>query len=226
MQYRFPEAINAFPSREFYEGRLTTGNVDRGARARLALSSFPWYGPESDGSIFPVAFVPCAAEEDYGRSSKSNKGQASLVKYIIGLLRALQLPENKNPEAPSEDRNRDTLTDQLQSFSISVLTPYSRQSTLLKQTIPQNLNVTVSTIDGFQGCESDIVVLSTVRSNMDGDLGFVEDPRRLNVAWTRPKVGLIVVGDPKTLRHCALWARALEYCREISIPPPDPPAEQ
>ena len=55
------------------------------------------------------------------------------------------------------------------------------------------------------------------------DLGFVDDARRLNVAWTRPKVGLVIVGDPRTLRHCPLWARALDHCREVVIPPPDPP---
>lgn len=226
IQYRFSEAINTFPSHEFYEGRLTTGNPNRGAIARLGLSSFPWYGPTLDGLVVPVAFVPCSAEEDFGRSSKSNKGQANLVKHIVGLLRALQLPEPRTPSADSDDDNRSTLASQLNSFSISILTPYSRQSTLLKQTIPQNMNVSVSTIDGFQGRESDIIVLSTVRSNVDGDLGFVDDPRRLNVAWTRPKVGLIIVGDPRTLRQCPLWGRALDHCQEVVIPPPDPPQAQ
>lgn len=224
MQYRFSEAVASFPSSEFYEGRLRTGTTNRDAIAKLSLSSFPWPGPESDGQVFPVAFIPCSAEEDQGRSSKSNRGQANLVKYVVGLLRSLQLPEIRRSPQVAPEANRSSLASELEAFSIAILTPYSRQVQLLKQTLPQNLNVVVSTIDGFQGRESDIVVLSTVRSNMEGDLGFVDDARRLNVAWTRPKVGLIIVGNPTTLRSCPLWQRALAYCKHVNIPPPDPPA--
>ncbi|GJE97878.1 RNA-directed RNA polymerase domain-containing protein [Phanerochaete sordida] len=219
VQYRFPEAIARFPSAEFYEGRLATGNPNKTAVAKLALSSFPWPGTERDGSIFPVAFVPCLAEEDYGRSSKSNAGQANLVKYIITLLRQVQLPEPRcGGDVPPED-NRGRAVAELQGLSIAALTPYSRQVKLLGQTLPAG--IVVSTIDGFQGRESDIVVFSTVRSNAEGDLGFVEDARRLNVAWTRPKIGLIIVGDPRTLKNSSLWERALGYCKEVNIPPPD-----
>ena len=55
--------------------------------------------------MFPVAFVPCAAEEDYGRSSKSNRGQANLVAYILALLQRLQLPEARTADVP-EAENR------------------------------------------------------------------------------------------------------------------------
>ena len=182
MQYRFSEAIAGFPSAEFYEGCLATGNKNTEAIARLSLSAFPWPGPQPDGSVFPVVFVPCLADEDYGRSSKSNKGQANLVKYIVSLLCLLQLPEpHAYADVPLAE-NQEKLASRLRSFSIAALTPYSRQVKLLSQTLPQNQNVVVSTIDGFQGRETDIVVLSTVRSNLEGDLGFVEDARRLNVA--------------------------------------------
>ena len=174
-----------------------------------------------------MAFVPCLAEEDYGRSSKSNKGQVALVAYIVELLRTLQLPENRRaPGGAAIADNCSTAAAQLASVSVAVLTPYSAQARLLKQTLPGEANATVSTVDGFQGRESDIVVLSTVRSTLmeDIDLGFVADPRRLNVAWTRPRAGLIVVGDPRTLRRAGpLWERALSCCREVAIPPPEKP---
>ncbi len=84
------------------------------------------------------------------------------------------------------------------------------------------MDVVVSTIDGFQGREGDIVVFSTVRCNTEGDIGFVEDERRLNVAWTRPKLGLIVIGDRRTLETTsALWKRALAACREVVIAKPE-----
>ena len=210
MQYRFSEDVAQVPSQEFYEGRLRTGTPrDAEIAATLGISSFPWPKAGSNGRISPVVFVPCTSEEDYGRSSKSNAGQVALVKHIVSLLRQ-----------PTED-NEENKT-RLRSASIAVLTPYSRQVQLLKQTIPAAMDVVVSTIDGFQGREGDIVVFTTVRCNVEGEIGFVEDERRLNVAWTRPKLGLIVVGDKRTLEtKSALWKRALAACREVVIAKPE-----
>ncbi|RDX43226.1 RdRP-domain-containing protein [Lentinus brumalis] len=209
VQYRFSEDVAQFPSQEFYEGKLQTGTPrDDEIAATLGISSFPW-PKDSNGRISPVVFVPCTSEEDYGRSSKSNAGQVALVKYIVSLIR-------RPAEASEEHQTR------LRSASIALLTPYSRQVQLLKQTIPASMDVVVSTIDGFQGREGDIVVFSTVRCNTEGDIGFVEDERRLNVAWTRPKLGLIVIGDRRTLETTsALWKRALAACREVVIAKPE-----
>lgn len=175
--------------------------------ALLGLSAFPWPSDEKTvGKILPLAFVPCSAEEDVGRASKSNKAQADLVQYIISLLRSL----HPNSQDPARDREK------LQNLIIAVLSPYSAQVKLLKQNLPNS--IAVSTIDGFQGREADIVIFTTVRCNMEGDIGFVEDARRLNVAWTRAKKGLIIVGNKGTLRmNCTLWGRALEACKEVPI---------
>ena len=137
-------------------------------------------------------------------------GQVALVKHIVSLLRKPTL------DVEEEQKTR------LRSATVAVLTPYSRQVLLLKQTIPASMDVVVSTIDGFQGREGDIVVFSTVRCNAEGEIGFVEDERRLNVAWTRPKLGLIVVGDRRTLQtNSALWQRALAACTEVVIARPE-----
>ncbi|KAH9833398.1 RNA dependent RNA polymerase-domain-containing protein [Rhodofomes roseus] len=177
--------------------------------SRLGASTFPWPQHDRDGRLFPVVFVPCASEEDFGRASKGNTGQAQLVKHILALLRA-----------PRDDSERSAAL--VRDVSIAVLTPYSRQATLLKQELPQSVGAVVSTIDGFQGREADVCVLSTVRANMEGDIGFVEDARRLNVAWTRPKLGLIVIGSRTTLEaNSALWKRALTACKEVVIALPE-----
>ncbi|PCH35526.1 RNA-directed RNA polymerase [Wolfiporia cocos MD-104 SS10] len=209
VQYRFPEELAHFPSQEFYEGRLRTGTSGVAEiSATLSALTFPW--PSNNGRIFPVVFVPCASEEDFGRSSKSNEGQAELTKYILSLLRVA--------------RNKDDAeaTARVQSVTIAVLTPYSRHVQLVKQVLPSWMNAVVSTIDGFQGREADIVVFTTVRSNVEGDIGFVEDARRLNVAWTRPKLGLIVIGNRSTLQAGSpLWQRALTACKEVVITRPE-----
>ncbi|KZT10828.1 RdRP-domain-containing protein [Laetiporus sulphureus 93-53] len=187
---------------DFYQGRLRTGTPrEDEIRMTLGSSIFPW--PTEQSRIFPVVFVPCAAEEDHGRSSKGNSGQVELAKYILGLLRAA-----RGNEVAEE-------TARVQGVSIAVLTPYSRQVQMLKQTISSSMNVV--------GREADIVVFSTVRSNMEGDIGFLEDERRLNVAWTRPKLGLIIVGHRHTLQaNSTLWKSALAYCKEVVISPPEP----
>ena len=163
----------------------------------------------------PVVFIPCRSEEDFGRSSKSNAGQVALAKHILSLLRT--------PSDTDSPDHRDVLL-RLQKLTVGLLTPYSRQVKLLSQEIGANDNTMISTIDGFQGRESDIVIFSTVRSNMEGDIGFVDDERRLNVAWTRPKLALIVIGDPRTLSNNALWGRAIRACKEVLITLPEPEA--
>ncbi|KAI0343647.1 RdRP-domain-containing protein [Trametopsis cervina] len=220
-QYRFSEAVARFPSTEFYEGRLETGSTVDDAVASLAISSFRW--PEVDRKLSPVVFVPCTTEEDQGRSSKCNKGQVNLVKYILELLRAPAPVDDQPTDIPQTTTSQEDLTKQLGQISIAILTPYSRQVKMLTEDLKLNEHTVVSTIDGFQGREADIVVYTTVRSNMEGDLGFLDDERRLNVAWTRPKLGLILVGDRRTLGTNALWTRAMNACTQVAIELPVEP---
>ena len=83
----------------------------------------------------------------------------------------------------------------------------------------------VSSIDGFQGQEADIVIFVTVRSNQHGEIGFLKDMRRLNVALTRAKAGLIIIGDQSTLTMnkdkedaCRVWGRLVKACAKIKLP--------
>jgi len=212
VQYRSPKELISFTSREFYGGNLQTG-VDSTVLSGLHGSSFPW--PKVDGVVFPTVFVPCTAEEDMGRSSKANSGQIDLIKHIVSLL-----------------------TTSSSELSLTVLSPYSRQVKMLRDTLPSSCPA--YTIDSFQGRESDIIIFSTVRCNANRDIGFLDDARRLNVAWTRAKLGLIIVGDRNTLTLPSLlfqaqdddtpdmprtkadtskdlWVRAIQACRQVEI---------
>ncbi|KAH0838765.1 hypothetical protein J3R83DRAFT_7140 [Lanmaoa asiatica] len=122
-------------------------------------------------------------------------------------------PSDTQDAHPDED-GRQGLT----KLTIVALSPYTKQIGLLKSALPSS--VTCSTIDAFQGRESDVVVFSTVRCNVTREIGFVDDLRRLNVMWTRAKLGLIIVGDRATMTEMdVLWRRAIESCTEVMLPP-------
>ncbi|KAJ7258424.1 AAA domain-containing protein [Mycena haematopus] len=198
IQYRFPKELAEFPSREFYDNRLQTG-ISNSAEALKILTrcTFPWPRHPGDNTVIPTVFLQCSAEEDMEGRSKSNVGQVEVVKRILPMFEV----EKSVDEAEQRP------------LSISVLSPYTKQVQALKRITSQAF-----TIDSFQGRESDIIIFSTVRSNVDRDIGFVDDPRRLNVMWTRARLALIIIGDRSTMGENALWKRALDTCTEIVLP--------
>eukprot|EP00879_Flechtneria_rotunda_P024217 GHRR01025665.1.p1 GENE.GHRR01025665.1~~GHRR01025665.1.p1 ORF type:complete len:196 (+),score=72.77 GHRR01025665.1:830-1417(+) len=101
----------------------------------------------------------------------------------------------------------------------AILTPYKGQVRSLEHGLRvlapwfTELDVTVSSVDGYQGREADVIVFSAVRCNDAGRIGFVSDPRRLNVAITRPRRGLVVVCSPETLVQGSHdWAAFMKHC--------------
>lgn len=96
--------------------------------------------------------------------------------------------------------------------SVVFISPYSSQVELAKEKLN---NIAVSTIDSFQGQEADVVILSLVRSNNEGKIGFLSDYRRMNVALTRAKKKLIVIGDSATLAKDKFYKEFVEYTEEI-----------
>ena len=230
VQYRFPRQLIVFPSNEFYQGRLRTGIADTPTRlAALGGSKFPW--PTEQGVVVPTVFVQCGLEEDMGGMSKSNVGQAKVVQRVIELLRTKDVTEEKvrgdhkgkgktverGPDPQRGDGVSGPREEKDGGPKITLLTPYTKQVFELESRVPNDIEV--FTIEAFQGRESDIVILSTVRCNLERDIGFVEDARRLNVVWTRPRLALIIVGDRATLtERSGLWKRALDSCIPV-IPP-------
>ncbi|KAH8919650.1 hypothetical protein BT69DRAFT_1194569, partial [Atractiella rhizophila] len=171
----------------------------------LDKSFFPW--PQRENVNFPSAFVQCSGVESSGGSrSKANVEQVALVERILRLLK------NSSNDLPT---TRGTAQD-----SIAILTPYTAQIKLLKQKCG-GMGAVISTIDGFQGKEADVVIFSTVRCQIRAKeervLGFLDDKRRLNVAWTRARKGIILVGDRDTLEINELWKRALKATEEVEL---------
>ena len=186
-QYRMHPAISDFPNRTFYEGRLVDGIT---AAERPNPAGLLW----NDWEV-PMAFLPVNGDEllSPDGASKENPAEAGWVTKILeNLLQAGDLEE----------------------ADIGIITPYAGQVRAIRDALPErNDSVEVHTVDGYQGREKEVIIFSCVRSNSDGTVGFLSDERRLNVALTRAKRGLIVIGDPDTLRNDETWASWLDYIR-------------
>ena len=207
-QYRMHREICSFSSRKFYGGRLHTAVPD--ASRPLPDSQFPWPPSREDaGRKSRMVFLQCFGTEDIGQKSKSNQSQITLCRSVCAKLQAVPaLPTLETRQEPP-------------SYSIAVLTPYARQGERLRAVLPSN--VVVSSIDGFQGREADIIIFVTVRCNVHAEIGFLKDLRRLNVVMTRAKTACIVIGDRGTLtksneeESVRVWRRLIEMLVEVKI---------
>ncbi|KAH0843662.1 RNA-directed RNA polymerase [Fonsecaea pedrosoi] len=219
-QYRMYPSLCTFPSHEFYGGRLLSAESCR--TIGIPASTLPWpkrivNAKQAEPDKTRAVWIQCSDAEDLGRKSKVNHAQANICKEILRLLTTAppvagqsspdQGPRSSPPPPPP---------------SIAILTPYARQAEVLKQLCPGH---TVSSIDGFQGQEADIIIFVTVRCNLQGEIGFLKDMRRLNVAVTRAKAGLIIVGDQSTLTRkkehedaCQVWDRLIKTCSKVELP--------
>jgi ATP-dependent RNA/DNA helicase IGHMBP2 len=104
-------------------------------------------------------------------------------------------------------------TESLDPIRTAFISPYAGQVSAAKELLPQQLRI--STIDSFQGQEKESIVLSLVRSNDDGDIGFLKDYRRMNVAMTRAKEQLFVIGDSATIGADAFYNAFLTYVEQF-----------
>jgi superfamily I DNA and/or RNA helicase len=200
-QYRMHPRMAAFPSARFYDGKLLSGTM---AEARKPKdTSFNWKGEF-------IRFIEAPGlpegQESFYHGSKSNKCQAEICSTIVSRLQQPQpVPRHSNtmPGITTDQRQPDS--DDSFKMSLAVLTPYTAQLKLLQNLERRGAqsstisSVTVATVDSFQGREADIVVFCTVRCNASHSIGFLADERRMNVALTRARRGLIVVGHRESL---------------------------
>ena len=114
----------------------------------------------------------------------------------------------------------------LTTRDIGVITPYNGQVRVLADLFEQAggrnqgdryEGLEIKSVDGYQGREKEVIVFSTVRANDTGEVGFLSDRRRLNVALSRAKRGLIIIGNPTTLRHNKTWNSWLEWVEERNL---------
>jgi superfamily I DNA and/or RNA helicase len=188
VQYRMHDQIMNFSSEQFYDGTLQS----HGSVSGHVLTDLD-YVDEQLVTIEPVTFIDSAGagwdeELEPDGLSKRNIQEAELVLRKITELQDAGL------------RGRD----------IAVIAPYAAQVRWLRQNSPDE-RVEIDTVDGFQGREKEAVIISLVRSNPEGEIGFLADARRMNVALTRARRKLIVIGDSATVGGNDFFAKLLEY---------------
>lgn len=198
-QYRMHPILREFPSARFYENRLEDGCT---ADQRPPPAGFLW--PDWDR---PMAFVPVEGveEADEEGKSRSNRDEAAKVLGVVNDLLAI---------------------GDLQPHDIGVISPYNGQVRELTRLFEMAggrepgqpyAGLEIKSVDGYQGREKEVIVFSTVRANDRGEVGFLADYRRLNVAITRAKRGLILLGHPTTLRHDGTWRSYLDWVEEHQL---------
>ncbi|NTX15853.1 AAA family ATPase [Myxococcus sp. CA056] len=187
-QYRMNTRIMDFPSREMYGGEL---RAHPSVADRTLADVLP---PDTQLDAPPVLFLDTAGkgfDEEVEPTTRSlfNTGEADLV----------------------EARARALLAAGLSQRELAVITPYSAQAHRLRERLESFApDVEVDTVDAFQGREKDAILVSLTRSNSEGQVGFLNDLRRMNVALTRARRHLFVVGDSATLSAHPFYARFIE----------------
>ena len=104
-------------------------------------------------------------------------------------------------------------TEQLVHSNTAFISPYSSQVENARNSLPKDM--IKSTIDSFQGQEKENIIISLVRSNPEGIIGFLSDYRRMNVAITRAKERLFIIGDSSTIGNDPFYSKLLEYVERI-----------
>ncbi|KAI1804117.1 DNA helicase [Daldinia bambusicola] len=200
-QYRMHEKIMRFPSDELYESRLVAAE---GVKGRL-LRDLPYEVQDTEDTSEPVIFIdtqggdyPEKNEEEEDREGKDGKGggKKGSIRSLFG-----ESKSNEMEAALVKQHVKKLVEAGVRPEDIAVVTPYNAQLGLLaplKEAFP---GIELGSVDGFQGREKEAVIVSLVRSNPEGEVGFLSEKRRLNVAMTRPKRSLVVVGDSETVRR-------------------------
>ncbi|MCH5235226.1 MAG: AAA family ATPase [Muribaculaceae bacterium] len=210
-QYRMHQDIMKFPNDWFYGGKMTASPEVQYRGILDYDTPIEWIDTtnlveKEEWDNLEIEPEDSFAETITGNFGKVNKDEAlvaimTLQKYIekIGISRILE-----------------------ENLDIGIISPYRTQTILLRKLIrntsffrPIRKLISVNTVDGFQGQERDIILVSMVRSNSSGQIGFLRDLRRMNVAMTRAKMKLLIIGNSSTLSHNKFYRDLYQYVQSL-----------
>ena len=208
VQYRMNDEIMQFSSDYFYHGQMKS--APEVAHRLIHEGDMPilWFDTssinlgEDERNDFREQFIG----ESFGRV---NKGEANLT---ISLLQIYFQRIGK--QRILDDR-----------IDVGIISPYRAQVQYLKRLLkkrsffkPYRHLISVNTVDGFQGQERDVIFISLVRANDAGQIGFLRDLRRMNVAMTRARMKLFILGDAPTMTRHPFYKRLYDYIQSVKPP--------
>ena len=216
VQYRMNSNIMAFPSRWFYHGRLQAAPEAADRQVSPLDTPLTWIDTSELSGGSGTSEASGFSEHRTRTGSISNADEAKLV---IHTLR--DYIEMVSPQKIESER-----------IDFGVITPYRGQARLIRRLLKMQhyfrrlkRHITVGTVDGFQGQERDVIVISLVRDNAEGNIGFLRDLRRMNVAITRARMKLIIIGNAQTLSRHRFYRELIQHFRNqgefIEIQPSD-----
>lgn len=190
VQYRMNEKILSFSNKQFYDNRLSS---DLQNAKRLLQSG--------DDPLVLIDTSGCGFEEQINERSLSKRNEGEYFILREHFLQHKELYENA---------------------TIGIISPYSEQVKYLRSKIEEDpcykgFEIIINSIDGFQGQEKDVIYISLVRSNANGEVGFLADERRLNVAMTRARKKLVIIGDMSTLSVKKLFSDLAEHIEKEGL---------
>ena len=209
-QYRMNDDIMRFSSNYFYNGQVESA-PDVRFRGILDLDTpMEWidtseYSENSEDSVdSELSFKEEFVGESYGRI---NKAEGLLTLHVL--------------QSYFERIGKQRLLDE--RIDVGLISPYRAQVQYLRRLLmkreyfkPFRRQISVNTVDGFQGQERDVIVISLVRSNDEGQIGFLRDLRRMNVAITRARMKVIILGNRKTLTRHPFYRQLWKYITQLN----------
>ena len=195
-QYRMNKDIMGYSAKVFYDDKLI---------AHQSVANQLLFDDDE-----PISFIDtagCSYDEKLDGTSTTNPEEAAfLIRHLVSLVTTLEKIHTA------------------QNFpTVAVISPYKQQIQILKALVSEEeilakyeRKIAVNTIDSFQGQERDVVYISLTRSNSDGNIGFLADTRRMNVAMTRAKKKLVVIGDSSTLSKAKFYADFIGYAENLN----------
>ncbi len=199
MQYRMNEQIMKFSSEWFYHGMVESAPT---VSHRGIL--------DYDTPMMWIDTVECDGKEEF---VGENFGRINRAEAELTLQTLQQYLEKIGKQRILEE-----------SIDVGIISPYRAQVQLLRKELrkreffrPYRHLLTVNTVDGFQGQERDIILISLVRSNDGGDIGFLRDLRRMNVAITRARMKLIILGSSETMTSHPFYKKLYEYVGQLKV---------
>lgn len=189
VQYRMNSLLMKFPNQEFYNNGLKSASTVDDITINDILDS----NHEEEALLF---IDTSTVDDNYERHLKDSKSIVNELEADISVSIA-----------------RDYLNAGVSEEDIGIISPYADQVKIIQENTP----VEVKTVDGFQGREKEIIIISTVRSNDFGNIGFLKDLRRLNVAITRAKRKLIIIGNKDTLKSDPTYSRLIDFVESENL---------